>query len=385
MDFLKKPPDVKELRHRLRAAIEHARLSRRATELEEQLQRLDPTELVGDSSPMQQVKRLIQMVAQDGYATVLILGETGTGKELVARAIHRSGWRCREPFVAVAISALNPSIVESELFGHEPGAFTGATERRIGFIEKAQGGVLFLDEIGDLPEQAQLKLLRFLEERTFTRAGSTSEQKSDVQVLAATNCDLEKAVAEGRVRKDFYYRLKNIQVALPPLRERADDIPALAGHFLDLFARQGRTKVTQLDDLARQAMLSYPWPGNVRELRAALERAVIYANQHGHGCIKNDDLPLEVLRPRVNAPAPAAQSPSGDEPVDLDVELARTELAHVEAALVRADGRKDEAWKLLGLNDRFALRRRVGVMLRRYPQVARQFPLVWKLYGKKEA
>jgi DNA-binding NtrC family response regulator len=379
-DFIKKPANIKELRERLRRALDHARVSRRAAHLEERLHELDPADLVGDSAPMQEVKRLIQMVAQDGHVTVLILGETGTGKELVARAIHRAGWRSAEAFVPVAIPSLNPSLVESELFGHEPGAFTGATERRVGFIEKARGGVLFLDEIGDLPEQVQLKLLRFLEDKTFTRAGSTEVHRLDVQILAATNRNVEQAVSEGRVRKDFYYRLKSVQLSLPLLRERADDIPVLAEHFLDLFVKQGRTRIRQIDEPAVSALRAYDWPGNVRELRSALERAVIYANQHGRDRIEKDDLPLEVLRPSsAGAVSPAEPKMTG-QPVDLEEELARVELGYIESALRVADGRKAEAWKLLGLNDRFALRRRVAALLKRHPGLATSYPIVGKLY-----
>ena len=379
-DFVKKPINITEIRQRLLGAVEHTKVLRRAAGLEERLQQIDPAELVGESPQMEEVKRLIGMVAEDGYATVLITGETGTGKELVAKAIHKVGWRSDEPFVPVAVSSFNPSLVESELFGHEPGAFTGAKERRIGFLEKAKGGVLFLDEVGDLPEPTQLKLLRFLEERTFARAGSSQELRLDVQVVAATNRNLEEAVAGGHIRKDFYYRLKSVQLNLPPLRERTADIPVLARHFLDVLRRQGRTRVDSIQIAAMEALARYDWPGNVRELRAAIERAVIYANQHGHGRIEKDDLPLDVLQPRVDGAILQTEPRITGQLVDLEEKLARVELGYIEAALRAADGRKAEAWKLLGLNDRFALRRRVKLLLDRHPELAAGFPTVRELY-----
>jgi DNA-binding NtrC family response regulator len=380
-DFIKKPADISELRQRLHRAMENARVFRQAVQLEERLEQLDPADLVGNSPPMQEVKRLVQMVAQDGYATVLITGETGTGKDLVARAIHRAGWRAKEPFVPVAVSSLNPSIVESELFGHEAGAFTGATGRRLGFIEKAHGGVLMLDEVGDLPEQAQLKLLRFLEDRIFTRAGSSQEIKVDVQVVAATNRDLEKAVADGKIRKDFYYRLKSVQLTLSPLRERISDIALLARHFLGQFRSQGRTRIVDVSRDAQEAMDRYDWPGNVRELRAVLERAVIHANQVAHESIRSDDLPLEVA-----SLPPAGRAVAGGRPtaeaVDLDLEIARIELGYIEEALRTANERKSDAWRLLGLNDRFALRRRVLSLLGKYPELAANYPRLQRLYAR---
>lgn len=382
-DFIQKPAGISELRQRLKTALEHARLSRKAAQLEERLQQLEPTDLIGGCPQMQEVKRLIQMVAQDGYVTVLVRGETGTGKELVARAIHRLGWRSNEPFVPVAIASLNPNLVESELFGHEAGAFTDARGRRIGFIEKAKGGVLFLDEIGDLPPEVQLKLLRFLEERTFTRVGSSDEIKVDVQIVTATNRDLEKALAESQIREDLYFRLKSIQIFLPPLRERLDDIPLLVKHFLKILRTQGRTRIEDLSPEAIEALAQYKWPGNVRELKAVIERAVIYANFNGHQRIEVGDLPLEILSPSGYRTETPFRVQIAEDGMNLDQQLARWELTYIEEALRSTEGRKTEAWKLLGLNDRFALRRRVATLLNRYPHLASEFPLIQNLYSKK--
>lgn len=381
VDFIQKPANISELRQRLRAALEFARLSRRVRQLEERLQQLDPADLVGESPQMTRVKEAIQMVAGDGYVTVLLRGETGTGKELAARAVHRVGPRSSQPFVPVAVAALNLNLVESEMFGHEAGAFTGARERRIGFVERAKRGVLFLDEVGDLPPEAQLKLLRFLEERRFSRVGNSDEIDIDVQIVAATNRDLEEAVAAGHIRKDLYYRLKSVQVFLPPLRERLGDLPLLVAKFLQQFREQGRTRICDVSDEAMAALARYHWPGNVRELKAALERAIIYANYAGHRNVEREDLPREIFEPAGTAPLQAAQiTPRG---VDLDRELARTELAYVEGALGLTEERKTEAWKLLGLNDRFALRRRVRALLETYPELAADFPTVRRLYGRE--
>jgi DNA-binding NtrC family response regulator len=382
VDFIQKPANINELRQRLRASLEHARLSRQVTQLEERLQQIDPTELIGESPRVVEVKHLIRMVAQDGFVTVLIWGETGTGKELVARAIHRLGWRAKEPFVPVAIAALNLNLVESELFGHEPGAFTGAKERRIGFIERAKRGVLFLDEIGDVPPDAQLKLLRFLEERRFARVGNSDEIEVSVQIVAATNRNLEEDLETGRIRRDLYYRLKSVQIFLPPLRERTEDIPLLVAHFLRLFREQGRTRITQVSAEALESLKQYMWPGNVRELKAVLERAVIYANYHYHQAVEKEDLPLEIL----DASSPESSRTKArrltEKGLILDEELARLELSYMEDALKLTEGRKTEVWKLLGLNDRFAFLRRAKTLLKTYPGLASDYPTVRRLYGK---
>lgn len=380
-DFVQKSVSVEELRQRLSTALEHARLSRQVTHLEERLQQLDPTQLVGESTAIEEVKRHIFMVASDGIVTVLVRGETGTGKELVARAVHRIGRRAREPFVPVSVAALNSNLVESELFGHEPGAYTGARERRIGFIEKARRGVLFLDEIGELPVETQLKLLRFLEERRFSRVGSSEEQQADLQIIAATNRPLEEAVAQGRMREDLYFRLRGAEIFLSPLRERRADIPLLASHFLSLFHAQGRTRIRGFGKEAMQALSGYAWPGNVRELKTVIERAIIYANHAGRDILEASDLPQGALnasaRPN-RSRGSAAFAPDG---VVLDLELARTELAYIDEALRLTSESKSEAWKLLGLNDRFALLRRVKVLYTRYPELVETFPIVRRLYG----
>ncbi len=381
-DFIHKSAGVSELRQRLKTALAHARLSRRVMHLEEHLERLEPSELIGQSPQIADIKRLIQMVAHDGYVNVLIRGDTGTGKELVARAIHRVGWRSKEPFVPVAIASLNPNLVESEMFGHEPGAFTGARERRVGFIEKAKRGVLFLDEVGDLPLDAQLKLLRFLEDRHFTRVGSSSEVEVSVQIVAATNRDMEEAVRSGRVREDLYFRLKSAQIFLPPLRRRPEDILPLVNHFLKLLREQGRTRISEVSPEVIECFMRYGWPGNARELKTVLECTVIYANFNEHTIIEKQDLPLDLLNePATGVPQEVTRRFAGGG-FNLDEELARLELSYIEKALQYTEERKTEAWKLLGLNDRFALLRRVKTVLKTYPNLGPDFPTVRRLYGK---
>ena len=381
-DFLQKPFNLAKLRAALSNALERARLEQRISTLQQDYARVEPGELVGANSLITEVRHLIQMVAHDGYVTVLIRGATGTGKELAARAIHQVGWRGEGPFIPVAIASLNPNLVESELFGHEAGAFTGAKGRRIGLFEKAKRGILFLDEIGDLPAEAQLKLLRFLEERKFSRVGSSEELEVDVQVLAATNRNLEEAVESGQIRQDLYFRLKSVQIFLPPLRERHDDIPLLVSHFLNLFRQQGRTRVMELSAHAMESLMKYLWPGNVRELKAVIERAIIYANYNSHQRIEKEDLPLEIMSATAHDTKMLNRLGSGNGMVNLDMELARCELAYIEEALRSTHERKTEAWKLLGLNDRFALLRRAKALLQNYPSLASTFPTVQRLYGK---
>jgi two-component system, NtrC family, response regulator AtoC len=380
-DFLQKPFDLHKLRAVLSNALERARLEQRVTTLEQDYARVEPGELVGKNEKITEVRHLVEMVASDGYVTVLIRGETGTGKELVARAIHQVGRRTKEPFVPVAIASLNANLVESELFGHEAGAFTGAKGRRVGLFEKAKRGILFLDEVGDLPAEAQLKLLRFLEERKFSRVGSSDQIEVDIQVLAATNRDLEDAVGSERIRKDLYFRLKSVQIYLPPLRERRDDIPLLLNHFLQLFQQQGRTRISDLSAAAVDSLTKYAWPGNVRELKGVIERAIIYANYKGHQHIEKEDLPLEILNSSDSGAVDSLGLRNGG--IDLDRELAKCELSYIEEALQSTQERKTEAWKLLGLNDRFALLRRAKTLLQRNPSLASGFPTVQKLYGRE--
>jgi DNA-binding NtrC family response regulator len=223
---------------------------------------------------MKEIFEVVQQVAPT-RATVLITGESGTGKELIAKAVHQLSPRAKQPFVAVHCAALTATLLESELFGHERGAFTGAHERRIGRFEQAQGGTLFLDEIGEIDATIQVKLLRFLGERTFERVGSNKTLTADLRLVAATNKNLEQMVKEGKFREDLFFRLRVVEIELPPLRERPGDIPLLAQSFLREFARENGKPVADFTADALAAMMQYAWPGNVRELRTSIEHAVV--------------------------------------------------------------------------------------------------------------
>lgn len=370
-DFLEKPLDLQELRARLTHALQESQIKRRAAQMEEHLRRIEPGQIIGDSPAMKEVKRQIEAAAQDGRVTVLITGETGTGKELVARAIHASGARRHYPFVAVALSALPLQMIEAELFGYEAGAFTDARDRHIGYIESAHGGVLFLDEISETDLGVQAKLLRFLEERTFQRLGNTQPIQVDVQLLAATNADLAQRVREGRFREDLYYRLKVYEIHLPPLRERKEDIPLLMEYFLRLQRMQGR-RVERTSSDAMRLLMDYDWPGNVRQLKNFLEAAALRAQLEGRNLIETRDLPRELLE------VSPVHSPQGGFSVHESV--ARAELQCVEEALQKVGGKKTEAWKLLGYSNRFTFTRRVRLLLERFPHLRQEFPTVAKRF-----
>ena len=375
VDFIQKSrANVQEIKTRLERALEHARLSRRVSELEREIQLVEPRKIVGAGTAIENVKRYIEAVARDANATVLIRGETGTGKELVARAIHASGRRREGPFVPVVLNALPDETIESELFGYERGAFTGAEKRRIGYLEKAHGGLLLLDEIGEMHPDVQVKLLRFLEEREFERLGSTEPIEVDVQIVTATNADLERRVDAGRFREDLYFRLKVHEIVVPPLRERREDIPLLVDHFLQLFRGQGK-EVVSIAPKALDALKKHDWPGNVRQLKNALESAIFRAGMHQHEEVTMDDLPAEVQEPDT----PSSVDLDAED-TDIDALLARAELSYAEQALKAAEGKITEAWKLLGYNDRFVFSRRIRRILERYPNVAGDFPYVEEIF-----
>jgi two-component system response regulator AtoC len=266
---------IDELEMRIARAVRSQTLETENVSLRQQLSsKFGMENIVGESSVMQEVFETVKQVAPT-RATVLILGESGTGKEMVAKAIHQLSPRAKQPLVSVHCAALSPTLLESELFGHERGAFTGAHERRIGRFEQAQGGTLFLDEIGEIDASLQIKLLRFLGERTFERVGSNKTLTADVRLVAATNKDLEAMVKAGAFREDLYFRLKIVELYLPPLRERMEDVPLLAKSFLREFAKENDKPIADFTSDALEMLLNHRWPGNVRELRAAIESAVV--------------------------------------------------------------------------------------------------------------
>ncbi|GAB4437402.1 MAG: sigma-54 dependent transcriptional regulator [Chloroflexi bacterium OHK40] len=274
-DFLSKPFKYEEILHTVQRALEHRRLTRRVTVLERQGFTDARDILIGRSSAMQQVYKLIGRVAASD-ATVLITGESGTGKELVAHVLHRSSARREGPFVAVNCAALPETLLESELFGHEKGAFTGALAQRKGRFEQAARGTIFLDEIGEISPATQKKLLRVLQERTFERVGGNGVIKADVRIITATNRDLLEESRSGTFREDLYYRLNVVNIHMPPLRERTDDIPLLVDHFLHKHRFSGDAPA-RIAEAAMEALLAYEWPGNVRQLENTIERAVVLA------------------------------------------------------------------------------------------------------------
>jgi two-component system response regulator AtoC len=275
--YVTKPVNLDELELVLQRALNTRRIEAENINLHEQLDKKFGMEnIAGQSSAMQQVFDTVQQVAPS-RATVLITGETGTGKELIAHAIHNLSPRKNGPFVAVHAAALSSTLLESELFGHEKGAFTGAVERRVGRFELADGGTLFLDEVGEIEPAMQVKILRVLEERAFERVGGSKTLQVDVRLIAATNRDLKKLVSEGKFRDDLFYRLSVVAVNLPPLRERREDIPLLVRTFLDEFSRENNKTVRELTPEALNVLMAYDWPGNVRELRNAVEQMVVLA------------------------------------------------------------------------------------------------------------
>lgn len=343
-DYLTKPVDANHLMSVIRRALALQELrTGTGTEVEAAW-----GPLVGDSPPMQQVYKLIGQFALSD-ATVLVRGESGTGKELVVDAIHQHSARSMGPLVKINCASIPETLLESELFGHERGAFTHALFRRIGRFEEANGGSLFLDEVGDLPAALQSKLLRALQERTIERLGSNKPIRVDIRLIAATAKDLEKEVAEGRFREDLYYRLNVLTIHLPPLRERKQDIPLLVTHFLN---RAGRRMSLTPD--AMQALCAHDWPGNVRELENVVERAIALA----HGGV----IGLEQIH---FGPAPAAGRSSWTELVPEDAKLdeavATLERAMIERALRLSGGNKTKAAEILGIHRRFLYEK-----LRRY-------------------
>ncbi|HSG08509.1 MAG TPA: sigma-54 dependent transcriptional regulator [Longimicrobiales bacterium] len=289
-DYVTKPVDPDELSHLVRRALEHRRLMEENTQLRGSIDEFVAGDIIiGESPPMKKVMELAEHVAKSD-ATVLIRGESGTGKELVARAIHANSPRRYAPIIAVNCGGLPETLLESELFGHEKGAFTGAHQQRKGRVEMADGGTLFLDEVGSISVKTQVDFLRVLESKEFTRIGGTRTVKADFRVICATNEDLEAAVTEHRFREDFYYRINVFSIDVPPLRARRSDIPLLAQHLLDRFARQMDTHIAGIHPEAMAILQAYDWPGNVRELSNAIERAMVV----GRGSmIRPEDLPLQ--------------------------------------------------------------------------------------------
>jgi DNA-binding NtrC family response regulator len=336
-DYLNKPLSIAVLRQRIEKLAEEARKRRREFILDKELLKTSQFEgMIGRSPIMLDVFERIRRVAPH-FQTVLLIGATGTGKELAARALHRLSPVSSGRFVACNCSAIAESLFESELFGHVKGAFTGAFQEKVGFIEYACGGVLFLDEIGDMPIACQNKLLRVLETREFQRVGAPIIHKADVRIVAATNRNLRDLMAKQLFREDLYYRLSMIEIKLPVLAERKEDLPHLEYHFIDKFAKQFNKSIRGITPKAKILLSSYSWPGNVRELE----------NVVGHACMMSQDEMIDVR----DLPAHLRQAPPTDIPMQEDiVPLADLYRTHVFRILERSDGNKARAAKMLGIN-----------------------------------
>jgi DNA-binding NtrC family response regulator len=354
-DFLSKPFEAAHLEHVVAKALETVRLRRDVGALRGEVEARHHL-VVGGSSRMREIVQLAERAAASD-ATILLDGESGTGKEVLARTIHAASRRADGPFVAVNCAALSADLLESELFGHEQGAFTGAVRTKPGRVEMAAGGTLFLDEIGELQPALQARLLRVLQEREFERVGGTRTLKTDVRILVATNRDLESAVTTGEFRRDLYYRLKVVAVRLPPLRDRREDVRPLAAHFLSRFAREAGRQAPRLDDRAAALLEDYAWPGNIRELANVLERAVVL----GAGdLITVDDLPEE-LHERAIGPSANPTVPVGAGYHDA---VAAAKRAILRDALRAEGGHQTRAAKRLGLTQPYLARLMKNLQIR---------------------
>lgn len=352
--YLTKPLDINELRTAVDKASARLRLIRRNAELRRSLDEKFGFEgVIGSSPAMHQVIETLKSVAPMD-STVLITGENGTGKELVARALHHNSPRKSKPFVPLNISALPESILESELFGHEEGAFTGAVGRRIGKFEYANGGTLFLDEVGEMPMETQIKLLRVLEDRRVARIGANEEMNVNVRLVAATNADLPEMIKKGTFREDLYYRLNIISIELPPLRDRTGDIPLLMDHFLKEMSERMNREVRGFSRAARKVMTTYEWPGNIRQLRNAVERMLVMDSD---GLLDVDGLPPEMKHLVTEGmDSELAEAHAGADGL-VGRTLNEVEKYYIQRALELTDGNRKETARMLGIGERTLYRK----------------------------
>jgi two-component system, NtrC family, response regulator AtoC len=344
-DFVRKPYEMEDIV----LAVESAgRTFRQATELDlyrrRAWQHYSGEEIIGQSSPMKEVRGLIDKVVKSKATSVLISGESGTGKELVARAVHYRSDRAQAPLMEVNCSSFQESLLENELFGHEKGAFTDASDTKKGLVELCDGGTLFLDEVADMPLPTQAKLLRFIDHRNFKRVGGAHDISVDIRIVAATNKSVEEEVRAGRFRSDLYFRLKVVSITLPPLRERSDDVLLLARHFMREFSRKFQKSFHDFTPDAQRVLLDYPWPGNVRELRNLVERVVLL--EEGD-LIDAEHFPPELLGRRA---APASSAAAAVRDVLGLPTLAQIEAEHISEVLRMTAGNKSRAARILGIS-----------------------------------
>ncbi len=343
-DYINKPFNLDELAIVIKKALETGQLKREVAHLRsEQTRKYGITNLIGQSQHMQNVLAMVEKIARSDASTVLIQGESGTGKELIAKAIHWESARAEKPFMAINCAAVPETLLESELMGYEKGAFTDAKVQKKGLFETADGGTIFLDEIGDMDPGMQAKLLRVLEERAFRRVGGTKEIPVDVRIISATNKDLLKAIEEKTFRNDLYYRLQVIPIFLPPLRERREDILPLAEHFIQHFNREFGKNVRGISKMAEKFLSDYPWPGNIRELKNIIERAIILENEE---TLLLEHLPQELV---AKTGLSGSGGPAGFRlpPEGIDIEDVEREL--IRQALEISEGNQSKAARKLSL------------------------------------
>jgi len=344
VDFLPKPVNIERLEVLIQRALKTKVLEVQVKQLTERLdEKFNLEGIVGHSAKLQAVIDQMKLVAPS-KATVLIEGESGTGKELIAQALHQASPRARAPFIAVHCAALSETLLESEIFGHERGAFTGATERRIGRFESADGGTLFLDEISEISPTTQVKLLRFLETKAIERVGGQKPVELDVRLVAATNRDLEKMVKEGKFREDLFFRLNVVRLVLPPLRQRADDIPLLLAHYLKFFAEENGSPLITLEAGALRTLQAYPWPGNIRELRNFCENLVV--TRRG-GSVSEYD-----LDPKYSGTVGGGGEAIPGAPVGNQLSVEENEKRLLREALLKVRGNRTKAAELMGISRR---------------------------------
>jgi two-component system response regulator AtoC len=348
VDFITKPVNIERLEVLLQRALKTKTLEVEVKQLHERLdEKFSFAGLVGNSEKLREVIDRVKLVAPS-KATILIEGESGTGKELIAQAIHQSSPRARGPFIAVHCAALSENLLESEIFGHERGAFTGANERRIGRFEAADGGTLFLDEISEISPSTQVKLLRFLETKSIERVGGNKPIELDVRLVAATNRNLDQLVSDGKFREDLFFRLNVIRITLPPLRARTEDIPLLLTHYIKIFADENKVPPVTIEPGALHTLQIYPWPGNIRELRNFAENAVVLRR---NGKLTEFDLEPKFRGEPVAHGAPASGAPAtAPAPVSLSVEENEKHLLH--EALIKSRGNRTKAAKFMGISRR---------------------------------
>ena len=395
-DYIQKEKvDIPSLVKMVDSVISETGKEKRVKDLEKMLTYFsEPLEIVGKSDAIKEIKEKIKIAAEDGEITVLIRGETGVGKELVARNIHAQGVRKKGPFIAYLIAGAHKETMDSELFGHERGAFTGATEKRKGLLEEAHGGILFLDEIGDLPEEIQIKLLRVMETKSFRRLGGNMEIVVDVQFIAATHKNLEELIKKDIFRKDLYYRLKAFEIYIPPLRDRKEDIPILVEYFLNLFRKRKGIEIEGVTKEAMDLLVSYNWPGNVRELKNVIENSIILAKAKGIKLITPDVISVKGLELKVQSAELRAQTSSGNirhSPLTVKIEevneemnfekvTAVAELEFVKKGIEKYGKKREVLAQKLGYSNRFTFIRRIRRIFKKFPELKKEFPEIAKVF-----